>query len=158
MSILKNKLLLITLLAFGLMSFVHQTANSVKMQNHNKQNLAFKIKKVNIEWVNGKVNLATVSTNNKIIQLNNLTEVMLKDTTFRHKGIDLIFMDGQKAFKSVVRFKPLVEVTCAGPKAGNTISLNVQGKVYYQKAWYNINMQVSQKLPAQKFISTQTSH
>lgn len=158
MSFLKNKLLLFTLLAFALMSFVQQTGNSVKMQNHNKQNIAFKIKKVNVEWVNGRVNLAAVSTKNKMIQLNGLTEIMLNDTTLRHKGIELIFIDGENAFKSVVRFKPLVEVRCIGPKTGNNIMVNVQGKVYFKKAWYSINMQISQKLPAQKFISTQTSH
>lgn len=158
MSFLRNNLLLIALSSVLLLSFTYQTGDSVKIQNQRKQNFAFKIKKVNIEWVNGRVNLANVLTNNKIIQLNNLTEVMLKDTTFRHTGIDLIFMDGEKVFKSVARFKPLVEVKCKGPKTGNTILINVQGKVYFQKAWYNINMQVSQKLPAQKFISTQTSN
>ncbi len=142
--------------ALLLMSFsLQQSSGVVKLMNHQKKSVPFKVSKTHIEWVNGFINLAFTSTDGRMIQVNQIWEKALKDTSFRSSQVKLILMDGDQPFKSVPSQRNLIEITCKKGKKGEPITINAQGKVYRNKAWYNLNVTFKGKLPEHREVSTQ---
>jgi hypothetical protein len=141
--------------ALLLMSFsLQQSSGVVKLMNHQKKTIPFKVSKTHIEWVNGFVNLAFTSTDGRMIQVNQIWEKALTDTAFRSSQVKLILIDGEQPFKSAPSQRNLIEITCKKGAKGEPITINAQGKVYRNKAWYNINLTFKGKLPQPKLIST----
>jgi hypothetical protein len=145
-------LLIASICAFG---FTIQTNGTVKLTNHKKQEVAFRIKSQKIDWVNNSINLALLSTDNKLIQINNIPENMLKDTTFKNKMVQVVLIDGNsKTFVQNKRFLTLVEIKCDVPESGHNITINVQGRVFYKKQWYRFQIETTQVLPKEKNLGT----
>lgn len=144
------------ILVFVLMSFsLQQTSGTVKLVNHQKKTVPFKTNKAKIEWVNGFVNIALLSTDGQIIQINQIPEGLLKNTTLRSSKINLLLISGDKPYKPLSTHRPLFEITCKKATAGQPISISAQGKLYNNKAWYLVDVKVSGVLPTQQFKSTQ---
>lgn len=140
--------------ALLLMSFsLQQSSGVVKLMNHQKQPVSFKVSKTHIEWVNGFINLAFTSTDGRMIQVNQIWEKALSDTSFRSSQVKLLLLDGEQPFKSVPSQRNLIEITCKKGKKGEPITINAQGKVYRNNAWYAVNVTFKGVLPAAKLIS-----
>lgn len=123
----------------------------VKLTDHQKKTLKFAIKKQKIEWVNGRVNISLLSTDNNLLQVNNISESFLRDTTLRNRNIQVVYITGNKTYKLNNRQLPLIDIICDGPETGNLFSISARGKVYHDKAWILFDMTSEQVLPNKKF-------
>jgi hypothetical protein len=147
------KLLFIALLSICLSAFQAPQKSSVKLVSPKGKIIPFKVKSQKLEWINGKLNLAILSADNKVVQVNNIDEQFLTDTTFRNKSVSFIFIDSSFTYTNNKRLLPLIEIACSEPRKGNTISLRAHGKVYYNKNWYLLTVDFSGTLPEKKFMS-----
>jgi hypothetical protein len=136
-----------------LSGYAQQTSNTVIITKQNGKKVLFKIKNQKIEWVNGKVNLAFTSTDGKLLQINNIAEAMLKDTTFRSKVIRAVLITDSATFSQINNLSPLIEITCEGPQKGNEVSFIIQGSLFYKKVTYRYNITYTGVLPEKKFTS-----
>lgn len=138
-----------------LFGFTERDSGLVKLTNHQKQDVPFKIKTQKIEWVNNSVNVALLSTDNKLIQINNIPESMLIDTAFKNGRVQVIMIDSNnKTFTQNKRFLTLVEIKCDGAESGHTIVINAQGKIFHQKQWYRFDIKTQHILPKEKNLGT----
>jgi hypothetical protein len=148
----KIALVIISLFVF---SFTLRNSGIVKLTNQQKQNVPFKIKSQKIDWVNNSINVALLSTDNKLIQINNIPESMLKDTTFKNRRVQVVLIDStSKTFVQNKRYLTLVEIKCDVPESGHIISVSAQGKVFYEKQWYLFEIKTTQVLPREKNLGT----
>ncbi len=145
----------LVLIGMCVFSFTSRNSGIVKLTNHMKQDVPFKIKSQKIDWVNNSINLALLSTDNKLIQINNIPENMLKDTTFKNRRVQVVLIDSSsKTFVQNKRFLTLVEIKCDVPESGHNITINVQGRVFYKKQWYRFQIETTQVLPKEKNLGT----
>jgi hypothetical protein len=151
---LKKVLLTLFLGLLFLSGYTQQTANNVTITNQNGKKVLFKIKTQKIEWVNGKVNLAFTSTDGKLLQITNIAETTLKDTTFRSNAVMAVLITDSFTFKPIKRIAPLVEITCEGAKKGKEVSFIIQGSLFYAKNAYRYSITYTGVLPEKKFTST----
>jgi archaellum biogenesis ATPase FlaH len=147
--------IVITLISICVFGFTSHNSSTVLLTNHQKQVVPFKIKSQKIDWVNNIINLALLSTDNKLIQINNIPENMLKDTTFRNRRVQVVLIDStSKTFTQNKRFLTLVEIKCNLPEPGQTFAINAQGKVFHENQWYRFNVKTTQVLPKEKNLGT----
>jgi ribonuclease HII len=142
-----QKLIVMGVLCVGFSATKVPVKNSVKLVSHKNRSVYFNIKKQQLEWVNGKLNLSLLSADNKLLQLNNIDENWLKDTTFRHISVSYVLIDSNKTFTQHNRILPLIEIECKEAKPGAPIFLRAHGRVYYNKIWYTATFNYSGKLP-----------
>lgn len=147
------KLLFIILLSMGLTASHYPVKNTVKLVPYKGKEIPFKIKTQKLEWVNGALNLALLSTDNRLVQVNNISEQYLKDTTFRNKSISLLVVDSQATFTQNNRLLPLIEIACKEAKKDKLISIRVHGRVYANKTWNTATIDFTGALPEKKFMS-----
>lgn len=148
----KIALVTISLIVF---SFSVRNSGIVKLTNQQKQNVPFKIKSQKIDWVNNSINVALLSTDNKLIQINNIPEGMLKDTTFKNRRVQVVLIDdSSKTFTQNKRFLTLVEINCDVPEMGHNVAISAQGKVFYEKQWYRFDIKTTLVLPREKNLGT----
>jgi hypothetical protein len=149
-----NKISLVLLIIF-LSAFTNSNKGSVKLVNHQKKIVPFKIKSQKIEWVNNVINIALLSTDNQLIQINNIPESLLKDTTFRNNRVQVLMIDNNNTtFNQNKRFLPLIEISCDAAETGHSISIETQGKIFYQKRWYQFEVNIQSTLPKEKILGT----
>lgn len=145
-------LLIASICAFG---FTSRNSSTVKLTNHQKKDVPFKIKSQKIDWVNNSINVALLSTDNKLIQINNIPEGMLKDTTFKNRRVQVVLIDdSSKTFTQSKRFLTLVEINCDVPEMGHNVAISAQGKVFYEKQWYRFDIKTTLVLPREKNLGT----
>lgn len=151
----KPNIIITLLVTMCLLSFTIRNSSLVKLTNHQKQDVLFKIKSQKIDWVNNSVNVSLLSTDNKLIQINNIPESMLKDTTFKNSRVQVVLIDeNSKTFTQNKRILTLVEIKCDGAETGHSISINAQGKIFHQKQWYQFEIKTQQVLPKEKKLGT----
>jgi hypothetical protein len=149
-----NKITLVLLIIF-LSAFTHSNKGSVKLMNHQKKTVPFKIKSQKIEWVNNVINIALLSTDNQLVQINNIPESLVKDTTFRNNRVQVLMIDkNNNTFIQNKRFLPLIEIRCDAVEAGHSISIETQGKIFHQKKWYQFEVNIQSTLPKEKILGT----
>jgi hypothetical protein len=150
----RNKTLII-LLILCVSAFTSGNHNYVKLLNHQKKAVPFKIKSQKIEWINNAINIALLSTDNRLIQINNIPESMLIDTTFRNKRVQVMMINNNDiTFTQNKRFLPLIAIKCDLAESGHLISVNAQGKIFYQKQWYQFEVNTEHLLPKEKTLGT----
>ncbi len=129
---------------------------SVKLVSHKGRTIPFKIKSQKLEWVNGKLNLAILSTENKLLQLNNVNERWLKDTTFRSNKVTFLLIDSNRTFIQNNRILPLLEIECRQPAKGQPVYIRAHGRIYYNKIWYTTTLSYYGSLPEKRATTTFT--
>lgn len=140
------------LVAIMVCAFSPVNLNSrVKLTDHNKKPIKFALKTQKIEWVNGRVNIAMLSTDNKLLQINNISESLLHDTTFRNRNVQVVYINNNKTYKLNNRQLPLIDIICEGAETGKMLSLSARGKVYLDNAWILFDVTTEQALPTKKF-------
>lgn len=145
-------LLIASICAFG---FTSRDSSTVKLTNHQKQDVPFKIRSQKIDWVNNSINLALLSTDNKLIQINNIPESMIRDTIFKNRRVQVVLIDStNKTFVQNKRFLTLVEIKCDVPESGHIIAISAQGRVFHEKQWYRFEIKTTQVLPKEKNLGT----
>jgi hypothetical protein len=150
----RNKIFLI-LLIISISAFTGGDHNYVKLLNHQKKAIPFKIKTQKIEWINNVINIALLSTDNRLIQINSIPESMLTDTTFRNHRVQVMMIDNNDiTFTQNKRFLPLIAVKCNVAESGHSIAVNAQGKIFYQKQWYQFEVNTEHLLPKKKTLGT----
>lgn len=150
----RNKTLII-LLIVCISAFTSGNFNYVKLINHQKKAVPFKIKSQKIEWINNAINIALLSTDNRLIQINNIPESMLIDTTFRNNRVQVMMIDNNDIFFTQnKRFLPLIAIKCDMAETGHSISVHAQGKIFYQKQWYQFEVNTEHLLPKEKTLGT----
>lgn len=147
------KLLFTALLSICLSAPQAPQKSSVKLVTPKGKVIPFKVRSQKLEWINGRLNLAVLSADNKVVQVNNIDEQMLTDTTFRHKSISFILIDSNATYTHNKSLLPLIEITCSEPRKGGAIDLKAHGKVYHNKSWYLLTVSYSGTLPEKKFMS-----
>lgn len=141
------------LLCVCMLAHKEPAKTTVKLTSHKGRSVYFKIKSQKLEWVNGKLNLALLSTDNKLVELNNINEQWLKDTTFRNKGVNFLMIDSNRTFIQNSRILPLIEIECAEPQKGKPVHIRAHGRIYYNKIWYTATLTYYGSLPEKKSIS-----
>jgi hypothetical protein len=135
--------------------FTLRNSGNVKLTNHQKKDVPFKIKSQKVDWVNNSLNIAILSTDNKLIQINNIPENMLKDTTFKNRRVQVVLIDStSKTFTQNKRFLTLVEIKCDEPEPGQNIAITAQGKIFHEKQWYKFDIKLAAILPKEKNTGT----
>ncbi len=149
-----NKIIIL-LFTICLLGFTERDNGIIKLTNHQKQNVPFKVKNQKIEWVNNVINLAFLSTDNRLIQINNIPESMLKDTTFKNSRVQVVMIDNNnKTFTQNKRFLTSIEIKCDGAESGHNIAIAAQGKIFHQKQWYRFEIRTQNILPKEKNLGT----
>jgi hypothetical protein len=150
----RNKTLLV-LLIVCISAFTNEKLNDVKLLNHQKKAVPFKIKSQKIVWINNVINIGLLSTDNRLIQINNIPESMLTDSTFRNHKVQVMMIDNSDiAFTQNKRFLPLITIKCDLAETGHSISIHAQGKIFYQKQWYQFEVNTEHLLPKEKTLGT----
>ena len=150
----RNKISLV-LLIICLSAFTDSNNGSVKLINHQKKAVPFKIKSQKIEWVNNAINIALLSTDNRLIQINSIPENLLTDNTLRNNRVQVLMIDNNNTtFTQNKRFLPLLEIRCDAAETGHSISIVAQGKIFYQKQWYQFEVTTQHVLPKEKILGT----
>lgn len=140
-------------LLFAISTFA-QSGNSVILLNQSGKKVNFRIKKHKLEWVNGKINLSFLSSDGKLLQINNIAESMIKDTAFRGKTIAAAIICDTITYLQLKRFPPMIEIVCSVAKKGNPIEISAQGTLYYHRKWYKYTVYYAGDLPDKKFTSS----
>ncbi|MBP9186369.1 MAG: hypothetical protein KBE91_01745 [Bacteroidia bacterium] len=151
-----KKVYLLIVLIICLTAFVAGDGATIKLTDQLNKPIIFKIKSQRIEWVNNSVNLAFLSTDNKLIQINNIPEKALVDTTIKTSRVHILMIDSNCTYKQNRRNISKVEIKCAGPASGNQLSILVKGRFYHKKRWYDFDIKSQQILPKEKTIGTST--
>lgn len=154
MFIFLKKVILIGIGLFIFLSGYAQQSTTVTLTNHKGKKILFKVKTKKIEWVNGKINLSLLSTDGKLLQLNNISESFLKDTTFRNSNISSVLITDSATFYSIKRISPLVEIVCSESKVGAEIAIIAQGSLFYKKSTYKYQINFYGNLPEKRFNTT----
>lgn len=145
-------LLIASICAFG---FTSRDSSTVKLTNHQKQDVPFKIRSQKIDWVNNSINLALLSTDNKLIQINNIPESMIRDTIFKNRRVQVVLIDStSKTFVQNKRVLTLIEIKCDVPESGHILDISAQGRVFHEKQWYRFEIKTTQVLPKEKNLGT----
>lgn len=129
---------------------------SVKLVSHKGRVIPFKIRSQKLEWVNGKLNLAILSTDNKLLQLNNMSDRLIKDTIFRNDKVTFLLIDSNRTFIQNNRILPLLEVECSQPVKGQPVHIRAHGRIYYNKIWYTTTLSYYGSLPEKRANTTYT--
>ena len=80
---------------------------------------------------------------------------MLTDTTFRNHRVQVMMIDNNDiTFTQNKRFLPLIAVKCNVAESGHSIAVNAQGKIFYQKQWYQFEVNTEHLLPKKKTLGT----
>lgn len=130
----------------------------VKLTSHKGKAVSFVIRRPKLEWVNGALNLSLLSADNKLIQLNGISESLLTDTTFRSASVSYLLIDSNRTFMQSKRLLPLIEIECREAEPGKPVFIRAHGRVYHNRIWYTATIEYTGMLPRKTFNTPQTTH
>ncbi len=137
-----------------LSSFFVDDSATIKLTNQLNKPIVFKIKSHKVEWVNNAVNIAFLSVDNKLIQINNIPESALTDTVIKSSRVHVIMIDSNDTYKQNKRNLSKIEIKCDGAIKGNALTITAKGRFYYKKKWVDFDIKSQQILPQEKTLGT----
>jgi len=149
-----TKALKISAAAILLFSFTDAEPTKVSLMNHRGESLPFEIKRQKLEWVNGKLNLSILSTDNRLLQLNHLESALVKDTVFKSSKVSMLLISGSRTYTQNNRILPVIEIESPGLKSGNPIRIKFSGKLFFKRLNCAIEADFSGTIPSQKKLTT----
>lgn len=143
----KVRTYLLLLIGMLSLSFVGPIPTKVGLVNNQLKYERFKVKKIKVQWVNNHINIALLSTDNRLIQLNNIKQDYMKDTVFNDPSVNLVFIDQNETYTSRAALLPQIEIRCANAKPNQPFYVFARGKVFTNNKWYWIEFKTTQYLP-----------
>jgi len=130
----------------------------MQLSNETEKNTDFNFKsEPRFEIQNGKLNVAVISDNNMLFELNGIDEKCIKDTTLYATNFKITFIRNQteKAWQSkAIDSTTNLIVSCKSIKNGSPITLKLKGKIYSGSNHLDFNGVFTGKVPDRKNTTT----